>query len=1023
MRKIRVISVAALLLPSAGWGQVSLNPDPSRVLGHARLALTSGSPNLVDARSLYVPQAVAVDTSASPPILYVADTGNHRVLAWRNAQDFANGAPADVVIGQRDMFSTIPLGPGTTFTSGLNQPTGLAVDSSGRLFVLDAGNNRVLRYPPPFGQPAGEPVLADLVIGQSNFNSRAANAGGASARTLSLTSTRGPFRTGALFDAQGNLWVTDAGNHRVLRYPAASVGSGASNGPAADRVLGQPDFTSISPLGVSAANLLVKDRMNAPSSLAFDNAGRLFVPDALNRVLVFAPDPPSGAAAARLIGIVVRAAGEPAPPVVNATALNEPQGVLVVNNFPLVIDSGNHRILRYDPVDLWPPETEARVSPAAQAVIGQNSLTSTTQARPNRGRPGIVGNGFSLPVQAAFAGGETFVVDAGNSRVLVFGDLSSGPQASESSPYEARRVLGQVGFDFGAPNLVEGREFWFNSTSFAGAGIAIDSRSSPPRLYVADSLNHRVLGFRDARRVRPGDSADVVIGQPDLFHSTANYPPTETAAPTASNLRLPSAVAVDPEGNLWVADLGNARVLRFRNPFANPAPLPAADLVLGQSDFTTRITDATSRTMSAPAGLAFAPDGVLAVADAAHHRVLVFRPPFTNGMSASLVIGQPDETTSSAGSSDNRFNGPRHAAIDSDGRLYVADSGNNRVSIFSNVSTLGRDPSPRILLTRLNGVLGVWVSPVTGEIWATDTRGGRVLRYPKFDTLFVQGDVSDANFRTGGAPLAVAQDPAGSLFIADSANRIAIHFPGLTATNAASGLPRLAPGMYATLRPVRDASFGEETAVFTEKDFPPMTRELGDVQVLLDEQPVPLHYVSPQQINAYLPMSAPTSGTVELQVVRASSGQILASSTVRMDVASPGLFTVNGSGTGQVAALNEDGSLNSASNPIPRGRVIQLFGTGQGFVPGAPPDGEPAAGQARTESLPRVLIGAAFVADSDVLYSGLAPGAVGLWQINVRVPERTAPGAAVQVVILQRDIPSNNPQNPSQIRTTIAVGQ
>ncbi len=227
--------------------------------------------------------------------------------------------------------------------------------------------------------------------------------------------------------------------------------------------------------------------------------------------------------------------------------------------------------------------------------------------------------------------------------------------------------------------------------------------------------------------------------------------------------------------------------------------------------------------------------------------------------------------------------------------------------------------------------------------------------------------------------------------------------------------------MYATLRPVTGASFGDQTQVFNEVAFPPMTRTLGDVQVLVNASAVPLHYVSPTQINVLLPMSAPTSGTIEIQVVRASTGQILASYPVRMEVASPGLFTATGGITGQLAALNQDNTVNSASNPVQRGQVIQLFGTGQGYIPGAPADGEPAGGAVSTDVLPRIIMGTDFVADSDIQYSGLAPSAVGLWQINVRVPEKVAPGNSVLVVVVMRDIPSNNPQAPTQIRTTIAV--
>jgi uncharacterized protein (TIGR03437 family) len=59
--------------------------------------------------------------------------------------------------------------------------------------------------------------------------------------------------------------------------------------------------------------------------------------------------------------------------------------------------------------------------------------------------------------------------------------------------------------------------------------------------------------------------------------------------------------------------------------------------------------------------------------------------------------------------------------------------------------------------------------------------------------------------------------------------------------------------------------------------------------------------------------------------------------------------------------------------------------------------------------------------DKDILYSGLAPGLVGVWQLNLRVPETVPPGNRILVVISFRDIASNNPQNILQIVTTIAV--
>jgi uncharacterized protein (TIGR03437 family) len=354
----------------------------------------------------------------------------------------------------------------------------------------------------------------------------------------------------------------------------------------------------------------------------------------------------------------------------------------------------------------------------------------------------------------------------------------------------------------------------------------------------------------------------------------------------------------------------------------------------------------------------------------------------------------------------------------------VADQGNGRIAVYSNPVFAGPDPSPAFSLRGLNNPRGTAVSALSGEIWVAESGTNRTLRYPRFDRLILgaQPDFG-INIPGGLGVAAVALDPFGNLLIADSASRISIHFPALLTTNAANGLQRLSPGMYATLKPLTGASFGEETKVFTEVAFPPMTRSLGDVQVLVADQPAPLSYVSPGQINAFIPMSSPTTGTIEIQVVRVSTGQILASYPVQMGVASPGLFTVNMSPTGPLAANNQDNSLNTPGNPIARGQVIQLFGTGQGFIPGAPPDGEPASGLIPTDLRPRVIIGTDFVADSDVQYSGLAPGLVGLWQINVKIPDKVLPAALVRVVVVYRDVPSNNPENPAQIQTTIAVKQ
>jgi uncharacterized protein (TIGR03437 family) len=140
-----------------------------------------------------------------------------------------------------------------------------------------------------------------------------------------------------------------------------------------------------------------------------------------------------------------------------------------------------------------------------------------------------------------------------------------------------------------------------------------------------------------------------------------------------------------------------------------------------------------------------------------------------------------------------------------------------------------------------------------------------------------------------------------------------------------------------------------------------------------------------------------------------------------MGEVSPALFTFGGTGSGQAAALNEDGTVSGPTNPARRGTIIALFGTGQGRVAGAPADGHVVTGLPQTDEKPRVLINNLPVAEEDVLFSGLAPESVGLWQINVRIPETIAAGNGIPLVVQFKGVPSNDPQNPALRRTTLAI--
>lgn len=140
-----------------------------------------------------------------------------------------------------------------------------------------------------------------------------------------------------------------------------------------------------------------------------------------------------------------------------------------------------------------------------------------------------------------------------------------------------------------------------------------------------------------------------------------------------------------------------------------------------------------------------------------------------------------------------------------------------------------------------------------------------------------------------------------------------------------------------------------------------------------------------------------------------------------MSSASPALFTIN-SGTGQVAAINvADGTVNSFKSPAARGSYVSVFGTGQGFVANAPPDGQASTGPVPTTGHPQILLGGALLPDANIQYSGLAPYLAGVWQINFQIPNTVTPGNSVPLVVLMNSVRSDNPSSPSQIAVTISV--
>src|SRR5579863_2825298 len=216
--------------------------------------------------------------------------------------------------------------------------------------------------------------------------------------------------------------------------------------------------------------------------------------------------------------------------------------------------------------------------------------------------------------------------------------------------------------------------------------------------------------------------------------------------------------------------------------------------------------------------------------------------------------------------------------------------------------------------------------------------------------------------------------------------------------NAASWSSPVAPGGIVAI-------FGTNLATATQSANAPWPLTLGGTSVAINGVPAALAFVSPTQINAQVPSSLPAvnSGIAAAGVVVTTAAGSSASAPTGLVAGEPGLFSADGSGCGQAAALNirPNGavSINSASNSAAPEDYVSLFGTGFGLAAQQPPDGVAASGASSLQSSPTLFIDSKAV--PSLSYAGLAPSLAGVDQINFQVPASTRNGCSVPVSATQ----------------------
>jgi len=333
---------------------------------------------------------------------------------------------------------------------------------------------------------------------------------------------------------------------------------------------------------------------------------------------------------------------------------------------------------------------------------------------------------------------------------------------------------------------------------------------------------------------------------------------------------------------------------------------------------------------------------------------------------------------------------PAAVAPDSSGNIYVSDNGNNRVLMYPSLVFLP--------------VAGGAASAVVGQQTITGTSAN-------WDSQNGQATADGMS-----APVGLYVDRQNTLYVGDTGNNRVLQFLNAAVVVNAATFQASVPVGQGSLASLFGNGLVSNQSTVSGTTWP--TALLDRQVVVNDQNAAPIYFIGPNQINFQVPSNVPI-GTQRIAVRLADTQELVAGGALLIQAAAPGIFTSNAQGSGQAAVVNQDGTINGPSNPAPVGSTISIYGTGQGQVSPAVPDGTAASGSlSYTVAVPTtngttclsspnsmcVAVGSTF---GTVTYSGLAPGFIGLWQINVILPQGVATGSAVAVRVVIDGSPSN----------------
>jgi uncharacterized protein (TIGR03437 family) len=869
-------------------------------------------------------------------------------------------------------------GPATS--AGLLYPYGVAVDNAENIYIADSNNAEIRKVSADTG-------IITTVAGHRPVPNGPAPSG-----------DDGPATAAALgrpvsiaIDSSGNFYFADDFACRVRKVTVAT---------GIIRTIAGTGVCGLSGNGGPATSAEV-----IPNSVAVDASGNVFIGNL-----------PAGAGGEirridAATGIITSIAGTNSTTVLEAdgqpaldAALDGPYGLAVDPSGNLYVDDGNRvlfllnsasklaaQTIAFDAIpNVTYPAVPFPLVAAASSGLPVNLISLTP------GVCALYGNILS-PVASgtcsiiAVQGGNS-VYGIADSVVQTFLVELAAPSWGTTINQEIVTIAGNGNLGYagdGGPAT--------GATLFGPAGVAVGESGA---VAIADTANHRV------RRLDPATGILTTVAGNGTRGSSGDGGPALSA-----QLDAPMAVAVDPVGNIYVAESAVRKISAATGIISTvPGTSGASGLAVdsqgnlyiafegeiqkvdGASGIITTVAGGGNfgnfpSTTPAPATSVFLEGDLSVAVDRAGNVYIVSTVVQGSPVSALFKVSAASgNLTSILGISNlpNPNGLPLGIAVDNSENVYISDgykrilmfdSGSQTVAAFAGVggpgyAGYGGDGGPAIA-SELNFPGGIAVDN-NGNLYIADTGNSRIRFVPHTSYPAVISDISPA-------PASIVNAAAGG--------------------QAVAGI--VAAGSYVAIYGTNLAGEGLPSASTL-----PLPTTLNGTQLLFGGVPMPMLYASSTQVNALVPEGLVANTQYSLVVTNGG----LQSSAMPVTAVGfqPGIYTVDGSGSGDGVITDAiSGSLLGRTNPAHLGDLISIYCTGLGAVRGANGESAPSDGNAAlsntlyttTATVTATIEGV----NAPVLFAGLAPTFAGLYQLNVQVPSGIITGSNVPLVIQVTD--------------------